>query len=502
MIERILPTCACLVVAVAANLLSASSAQAVESVPATRIRYDVETRAFSARLPHGTPFLLDIAAPPGATGALVQYAPAADGTCPTLAPVDATGPTLGVLAPAPSGSSDQVISTQIDKLAPNTEYCFWITVLVQWSEIHRKQFAAALVDEIVDAVKQQNATISEAQVSDWIRKALGDLGGLSDVQVDTEGLVDRIRKKTYGDLTKAVNAANKYVEQEGNWERDKKMLADAPAALTREKLGGNDPSKLIQSVQALIDLQLPDPAQPLPNPAELTTATAQVKAAEGETSALLKSACSGDAVASEGCPVLRSLSATLPRVERRATSLLGAWSDLLAALSTFQQLSMRVALAEPVSKLTVSSPAGFMDRAPLYISGNIGMAAVHFRNDGWDSVLFVGVNLYFAALDKDIPLGTDLAFRRRFSIVAGYTINDLNSPSGTGRGALGGKGALLGASLRVTDYLQMGAGAALVRQASANPLVASPRLRTAPYASLSIDIDVVDIVKGIFAKAK
>ena len=149
-----------------------------------------------------------------------------------------------------------------------------------------------------------------------------------------------------------------------------------------------------------------------------------------------------------------------------------------------------------------ASPPTYVQQTTLYISGDIGFMTPFFVNTsnsyGSDASLYVAASFSFIAIDKDVPLRQQDGFARRFSIVAGFTLNTIKNTDATITGALSGKGIMAGAGLRLTDYLRLGAGITLVRQNDVDKLISDTHLRVVPYVSLSIDADVVGIVTGIF----
>jgi len=490
-------------IVILAGFAGARVAAAADASAPTHIRFDPVLGVFSGQLPHGVAFFLDIAPGTDETGALIRYAAFDGKKCPEAPSNDASSPyILGVLGPAPSGGTDQVISTTIPKLRYNQKYCFWVTLLKQWSSTRRQKFLADFTARLKDIV-ETHPSVKEADVRDAVTAALGDLATAEATKPASGKLANVIYDAiSPHDLTNALNGSVRYIEQRGQWDHDLGQLDTA--GFTKAALNA-DPTNLVAATAAVKALGIPSEMAAGPPPPIFSSASETVAKAVIEGKALAKLSCAIPAVVA-ACPALIQLNDDLARAAGRLISLRTAWSQLDDAFVNLQNVldsNSRVGMVVTIKRPPIApSQLGFTERAGMYISGSVGMAAPHFRGDGWDMALFVGINLYFAAIDKDIPLHEDDGFSKRFSIVAAYTLTDVNSPSGDAKGALGGKGALLGAALRLTEYAQLGGGAVFVRQSSDNPLLNKTRVRTAPYLSLSIDIDVVDIVKGIFAKAK
>jgi hypothetical protein len=111
-------------------------------------------------------------------------------------------------------------------------------------------------------------------------------------------------------------------------------------------------------------------------------------------------------------------------------------------------------------------------------------------------VPYLGANLYFAAVDRTIPLhemtGTpSMQFRQRVSLTAGVT---LTAPSIDGRivkPLILTRYPVFAAGFRVSQYLRVTAGAVLYQLGDKNPASTAASLRAAPFLGVSADIDFV-----------
>jgi hypothetical protein len=167
-----------LVVVAAATLTVVAGARvaAADASTPTHIRFDPVLGALSGTLPHGTAFVLEIVPGLEEDGALVRYAAADDNKKPCSAQLtgDVKGPFLGVLGPAPSGGSDQVISTSIPKLGYNYAYCFSVTMVKQWSAQRRQAFLTDFTVRLKEVV-ETHPSVTEADVRKAVSAALGNL---------------------------------------------------------------------------------------------------------------------------------------------------------------------------------------------------------------------------------------------------------------------------------------------------------------------------------------
>jgi hypothetical protein len=204
-----------------------------------------------------------------------------------------------------------------------------------------------------------------------------------------------------------------------------------------------------------------------------------------------------------GCRALRKTA----RFAHRAVAALDAERAGRAALDTaiarFDEALTRWTTGRPLLRTRqVTSPLpGYTQRLGYYVSGDLGLAMPFFGAEP-TLVSFIGINFYFAPVDKDRPMDASTAFRERFSLTAGLTLGTLTDAAHTVQGSLGGASALAGVGYRLTDYARLGVGAVLFRQADANPTVRRDHLRLAPYWALSVDLDVAGTVKGFYTSAQ
>lgn len=144
----------------------------------------------------------------------------------------------------------------------------------------------------------------------------------------------------------------------------------------------------------------------------------------------------------------------------------------------------------------------YTERAGFYISGDVGVAYPYFSPGNIGASLFVGVSFHFTAVDKDIPLGQHDSLAKRCSLVAGVTITGVRDDADTVRGVAGDQAFLGGLGCRLTDYLRVAAGGALFRQRDPNPAIDREPLRIAPYVALSVDSDVIGLIKDLLSRGR
>jgi hypothetical protein len=154
--------------------------------------------------------------------------------------------------------------------------------------------------------------------------------------------------------------------------------------------------------------------------------------------------------------------------------------------------------------LAMTGRPSYTERSTFYMSADVGGVLPVFVGDrgfgGQDISVFLGVNFYLTAVDKNTPLAKDDGFFKRFSFTAGWTLNDVKDSSGRTKGVLDGKGLMVGGGFRATDYLRFGAGAMWVRQNDRNPVVTETHVRAVPYLAASIDLDVAGTLRDAFKK--
>ncbi len=190
---------------------------------------------------------------------------------------------------------------------------------------------------------------------------------------------------------------------------------------------------------------------------------------------------------------------TLAEASRRVAAALAARTqgiDALADELTVVASTMLLADASTLGNFTTSQKS--------YVSLDAGMS--------WAPALeqvvpYLGTNIYFRPVNRNAPLASlgnfGQTFSRRFSLSFGVTASSIaDNGSGNGGAArddlFGSQSLLLGAGLRITDAMRLGAGAIVFEQKDPSPLIDEEKLNTSYYLSLSFDVDVVRLFSRTF----
>lgn len=152
-----------------------------------------------------------------------------------------------------------------------------------------------------------------------------------------------------------------------------------------------------------------------------------------------------------------------------------------------------------------SSISGSMaTRLNWYISADVGVLYAYQQKD---FVPFIGMNIYFRPIDKNIPFERLRAARKiqgksssliayRASLVVGLTFGTKNDDPKFN--IIFGRGIISGIGYRLTESLKLNAGALWFNQKDINPLVTQYSLKATPYLSLSLDWDLKNFITKFF----
>jgi len=132
-----------------------------------------------------------------------------------------------------------------------------------------------------------------------------------------------------------------------------------------------------------------------------------------------------------------------------------------------------------------------------YASVDVGvLAAAPFRGgvDPW-IIPYVGLNLYFGSVDRDIPFDAMVGnswqrLRQRISLTLGTTLTKPSVANRRTEGVFLGSYPLVSLGFRTTHYTRMGIGALFYRLGDVNPASTDLTLRAAPFISFSLDLDI------------
>lgn len=163
----------------------------------------------------------------------------------------------------------------------------------------------------------------------------------------------------------------------------------------------------------------------------------------------------------------------------------------IIAAATFPDLLADVVLSRP-AEATVT-PTVVVEGKNPYISADVGFGYAGRFNKAF---LYYGANFYTAPVNKDVdyPAFSKGGLRKRFSFLAGLTSS---GPDGDNITALFGPGnVMVGAGWRFNKYVKVNAGGVFFKQKDANPLIDKQRVKGAPFGSLSIDMDLKQLLSG------
>lgn len=149
-----------------------------------------------------------------------------------------------------------------------------------------------------------------------------------------------------------------------------------------------------------------------------------------------------------------------------------------------------------------STTGNFDTFSNWYISADAGLV---WSSEVDEVVPYVGTNIYLRPVNKNAPLRTLGSFgqtlSRRFAFTLGLTAQSI-ADKGAGTTGLtrddlfGSQSLLVGAGLRLTDMIRVGAGALVFKQKDPNPLIDDERTGRALYFTVSFDLNVARAFQG------
>lgn len=533
-----------LVTLVAALVGPESQSNAADAPALPVVTYNVALSSFENALPHGVPFQIqftlsgDDAEYDSVTGQVWESGP------PCATP---SGPQMPGTAGDKDASGKRKFVLSAPRLKFSTSYCFVFGLGRKWTEADGTALNNA-AEEIISVAAKRGSYNAEL-VSTTAKKSLDKWADLRIVLVGTapgekpqllldlvldlfklealkplfdahrgyQNAIDNIRSGTrkliglaqlgklfgspvpadvlhveeaYAKTVEAGQKAKRLSEDISEADRQAR-LAEPPAELTKEEqayLGSFSP--LMEQMHSSYGIHCKDSEADTPEEAQAAPASSTPK--------------------TPGPDRITYCTKVLPNV-RRVERLLEIADSAKVELEKYRTARTNIvnSVAKRIGTITVAFPPqdvktatpSYTERSAFYISADVGGTLPIFGSSGGtDLAAFLGVSVYFTAVDKDVPLREDDGFWKRFSLTTGWTLTDVQDSRGTAKGILGGKGLMLGGGLRVTDYLRIGTGAMFVRQNDSNPVVANSHVRAVPYFSLSIDIDVAGTIRGSISK--
>ena len=156
---------------------------------------------------------------------------------------------------------------------------------------------------------------------------------------------------------------------------------------------------------------------------------------------------------------------------------------LVANISTldFARVAMRA-----------TSSTTYKARANMHISLDAGLLGAH---DVREIVPYIGVNWYLRPVNKDAPLEWRCwksCFRRRFAFTVGVSATSVKQQDRI-EDLVSSRALLLGAGLRVTDYVRA-TGGALIVKSYVNGVDNRPEPHGLLAGAASLDIDVIQLL--------
>ncbi|MGX5690696.1 hypothetical protein [Arcticibacter tournemirensis] len=158
--------------------------------------------------------------------------------------------------------------------------------------------------------------------------------------------------------------------------------------------------------------------------------------------------------------------------------------------------------AEPDDITGVSSRVfNFMTDSKFKIVPDFGLVVISGLPDRAvvkDVVPYLGFNINFRSIDKDIPMSSVLNkhWTYFFSFIGGITLNSVAIPNRR-EDLFGNNSLMLGFGFRVNNYLKVIGGAVLYKTFSTNPLSDKKPLGASPFAGLSLDYELKELFGGI-----
>ena len=229
----------------------------------------------------------------------------------------------------------------------------------------------------------------------------------------------------------------------------------------------------------------------------------------GAGGAAVAAGLAGDERASLGA--LAQDGGALTRARELAGTLAGVCQNLEGQLAARAQGLDAVTREVEVAAASVivadgSTSGNFATQQRNYISADAGFV---WAPELDELVPYLGTNIYFRPVNKNAPLSTlggfGKTFSRRFALTFALTassISDDSEAAGMMRDDLfASQSLLVGAGLRVTDSMRLGAGAIVFKRDDPSPLIDNPELNFSYYLTFSFDMDVVSLFSRTFGNA-
>ena len=199
--------------------------------------------------------------------------------------------------------------------------------------------------------------------------------------------------------------------------------------------------------------------------------------------------------------------------------------QVLSQLKRFNEgYNKKLAVAQPISS-SLTYPLSFNRRTHFYYSLDFGFSTAFFgfgEGKTTTSILpYVGVNLYFAPVDKDIPLSylrysrrreaalkgssscswfNTLLYRTSATVAITYSTNAFTSAPSERRGLIGNQALLVGIGYRVKDSFRITMGTTLFYSTNQPKFTQfDQKLAASPFIGIAFDWDVRGFFTNIFS---
>ncbi len=194
-----------------------------------------------------------------------------------------------------------------------------------------------------------------------------------------------------------------------------------------------------------------------------------------------------------------ALTQALERVQRLQSNIRGSLVSFNERRSAIGILVDEVAKEAHDKVPLLASTFGIVETERRnYISADVGVLY------GWNlgaAYPYVGVNLYFRPINKEVPLKQKGGLARRFSLMLGVTVTSVSDGQqgqvGTRENLFLSQALVFGAGFRVTGSLRAGGGMLLFLKEDPNPLIDDTSLAVSPYVSASLDLNVMKAASKI-----
>ncbi|WP_343670846.1 hypothetical protein [Chitinophaga sp.] len=201
--------------------------------------------------------------------------------------------------------------------------------------------------------------------------------------------------------------------------------------------------------------------------------------------------------------VLADLTDCIDKEKKRYTIVSKQLKTIASADEHLKELYLnQFSLVQSVPVSTASSQVlELTSSAKFRIVPEFGLVSV-FKTEGsfgfQDLVPYLGFNINFRSIDKDIPMRfvRYKTWRHYFSFVAGITLRSL-AVQGKREDFFGNSSLLTGLGLRLSNYIKLTGGTLWFKATDPNPVSTNKPIRILPYAGVSLDLELRELFGGV-----